>query len=553
MGYTGYNADGTWNNTSGPGTGGNYSLIPAAGRIARNLIHAADTVMSHITHFYHLAALDYVDASFLNNPAKPSVPASDMIPGTGTGAVPALGWQLVNAYVTALGIRRDCHTMGALLSGRQPIQNAYVPGGVTTLLDATWFTNYAQTRFSNLLTKVRNFINTTYIPNVLTVANAYGFGIGTGYPTTAVGQTNYFAYGLGHGNLLSYGDFDVDGTGKLALKRGRVHRGTGAGTPVVHAFDHTKIREYVGYSRYESYSAFAELFVTPGADANGAQCRHPWDNATEPQFDKAGPGGGCAYSWMKAPRYLATGTELDKNGVAYAANAPIPYEVGPLARVMVTALNDFAGGAQGGTPVTATDTGGYTGSPYNVLGLTNIVLNALNLPQLPSTTAFNALFSVLGRHGARAIECKFLADKMADWLVDLQNQIGVSDGYLYKKLPKILKTGVGLVEAPRGALGHWIITEKKKVVRYACVVPSTWNISPRADNGTRGAAEETIASVSSLTPATATDANAVINILRLLHPFDFCSACAIHVTTADKKKLTINLDTDGSVTVIPAE
>jgi len=533
LGYTTYDSAGNFSTNS--------KLTPT-GRILRNLIHGADTVMSHITHFYHLAALDYIDASHLNHPAKPSIGARDMLQGTnGAGAA------LVGSYVAALTARRKAHTMGAYLSGRHPMQNAIVPGGVTTLLDATHGTP-AITNFIGLLKDVREFINGTYIPDVLTVAAVYGKAAGS---APANNLQNYFTFGVGPGNLLSYGDFDIDGAGTLLIKRGRVHLSNAAGhlSTGPYAFDHTRIVEYVGYSHYENYSAF-ETAAVQQTDVSGNQVRHPWDGATKPKFNKAIGGGYSSYSWMKAPRYLADGSE----GVA--AKTPIVYEVGPLARMVVSYISSVANvdrfkpGAN--TSPTANDTGGTTvnlgiGTAYTLATLVNAVLDAAAGAHGLAQVAL--LWSVLGRHACRAVEAKFLADAMYDWAVDIRdNRIG-QQVYTHIATPKTLTKGVGLVEAPRGALGHWIKIEKKRVLKYQCVVPSTWNISPRDDAGNLGVSEYTVANAT-LGNGTGNLQNILIDMMRILHTWDYCSACAIHVTSPDKKLLAIvHMDTDGSTKV----
>jgi len=505
MGYTIRNADGMQAST----------VIPLAGTLMRNLIHGADYVMSHITHFYHLAALDYIDASHLGHPFNPPAgkniaAGGDLLDGsTGTGAA------LVGSYVAALSARRLVHRMGALLSGRQPIQHALVPGGVTTLLDATHGAA-ALAQFQADLTKVRNFIDTVMVPDVLTVAGAYGTG--------GVGLQNYWTFGTGYQNLLAYGDFD-DGFGNLLLKPGFVNGGAVSAT----AIDQRNIVEYVGYSHFQDY-------LNPVTPLPGS-AKHPWDGETRPQFEKVNSLG-TSYSWIKAPRYMAGGT------------TPTPCEVGPLATMVTTALAALgAGSGQGGSTVTVTDTGPLGLGNYNAAQLIDAATTALGLGVLPAT--YPALFSVLGRHAARVLQTKYLADAMAGWLNTL---IGLGPGaqaYTYLKIPKGLKSGVGLTEAPRGALGHWIKMEKKRIFSYQCVVPTTWNNSPRDDTGQLGPAEYTIATAGNLG---ATVDDQVINVLRILHTWDFCTACAVHLVSADKKKIaTINMNTDGSVRVIPAE
>lgn len=492
--------------------------------------------MSHITHTYHLAALDYINASHLGHPYNPSVAATDMLDGsTGIGA------QLVNHYVEALGVRRKVHTMSALIGGRHPMQNAIVPGGATTLLNHA-NGHDALTTFKALLDEVRTFINTTYLLDVVTVATYYGFGTnGVAGPYNGIGMHNYFAYGTGCGNLLSYGDFEIDDTATPVrlLSRGRIHIGA---PTTVNTFDHRRIVEYVDWSHYEDYSPFETAAIVQ-MDSSSNQVRHPWDGQTKVSFEKA-VGSSTSYSWMKAPRYLAVGGEAG----GYAANDPIVYEVGPLARMVNTYVSDptVQNNVLGTDPLVA------LGNNYKCRALVNGALDII-LGTTTAATAVHAnvaaLWSVLGRHGARMLECKYLADAMAVWIDEvIANRTSVNP-YTYIKVPKTLKKGVGLVEAPRGALGHWIKIEKKRVLKYQCVVPSTWNISPRDANGQLGAAEAIIDVAGTLGNGTNVQ-NQVIDILRMLHTFDFCSACAIHLVKPDKSVVAIiHAGTDGSVRV----
>jgi len=451
--------------------------------------------MSHITHLYHLSALDFINTSTFPGmgPWLPSYTASDMIDGSST-----LGTALVTHYVEALAMRRKLHTAGALFSGRQPIQNAMVPGGVTTMFSTTYPLTPSSTqdydmfgpfnaadtttKFTALLKDVRTWINTTYLPDVITVANAF---------------PAYWSQGVGCTSLLAYGDFPVNSTGTLFLKRGAVK----VLTP--QTFSAANIAEYVDYSWYR-YG----ILDAPGL--------HPYSGKTEPTKAVSG------YSWLKAPR-LMNGTVVDV------------YEVGPLARVVMTHLS--------GTKVTVTDadtfntgalsiTNTRVGSPYTI---SNLVTQALAYVSQPVTSVYSAL----GRHAARALEAKYLADAMATWVTQLTPN---APCYTYKRIPKQISVGAGLAEAPRGALGHWIKIEGRKIAKYQCVVPSTWNFSPRDGQNNPGPVEQALIGSTIGTDST----NQIINILRLVHPFDCCIACAVHVVTPEgKEKLRFAIGLDG--------
>jgi hydrogenase large subunit len=203
-------------------------------------------------------------------------------------------------------------------------------------------------------------------------------------------------------------------------------------------------------------------------DDNGGL--HPSKGKTTPSLDKAG-----AYSWLKAPRY--------DNKV---------HEVGPLARMFINRTQD---------PI--------------------LVKTAESLG-IPATKAF----SVLGRHAARALEAKMCADAMEKWIMQLKPGQPTHTPYTIPKEGE----GMGLTEASRGALGHWMKIENGKIALYQMVVPTTWNGSPRDDSGQPGAIEQALIG----TPVK--DDNNPIELVRVVRSFDPCIACAVHILDANKKQ-----------------
>jgi Ni,Fe-hydrogenase I large subunit len=196
--------------------------------------------------------------------------------------------------------------------------------------------------------------------------------------------------------------------------------------------------------------------------------RHPSAGDTTTAVDKAG-----AYSWIKAPRYRGK-----------------VMEVGPLARVMVN-YNDPNGSE-------------FKKEIENVLG-------SLKIP--PEKMA-----SVLGRHVSRGIESYWLARQAFKWLDELTVDGTPSKDF---EIPKS-GSGYGLTEAPRGALGHWLTIENYRIKRYQCVVPTTWNCSPRDDDGQPGAVEQAVQGAVIEKPSQP------IEIGRIVRSFDPCIACAVH-------------------------
>jgi [NiFe] hydrogenase large subunit len=170
-------------------------------------------------------------------------------------------------------------------------------------------------------------------------------------------------------------------------------------------------------------------------------------------------------------------------------------ETGPLAQVLIS----------------------YLQQDPDIQPLVRTVLHTLNAP-------LDALFSTLGRTAARGIEAAAIAQKMERWLARLRKRIDSGDTMLTEDctLPDSAR-GVGFVTAPRGGLSHWMVIEKKKIVNYQMIVPSTWNFGPRCARGIPSAVEEALVG----TPVA--DPKRPVEILRTVHSFDPCLACAIHV------------------------
>jgi hydrogenase large subunit len=390
---------------------------PDNGRMIRNLVLGANFVQSHILHFYHLAALDYIDTTGILNlsPWTPRYATPDMV-----GGAAAAG--LVGHYVQALAMRRKAHQMGAIFGGKLPCSPIFVGGGSTEVVTAQKVTD-----FRAILTELRGFIDGVMIPDVQAVGSLF---------------PEYAGLGKGCGNLLAYGVFDLDaaGTSKL-LARGR-YTGGQLGT-----VDTNQIKEYVKYSWYTA------------ASGN----RSPASGVTAPSATKAG-----AYSWLKAPRYLDQ-----------------PHEVGALARMWVN--GDYRNG-----------------------------------------------ISALDRIVARALEAKKIADAMDGWLNGLTPGAPVFQG---AKIPAAA-TGIGLTEAPRGALGHWLQITGGKVGNYQIVTPTNWNASPKDDRNVMGPIEQALVG----TPVQ--DVNQPIEVLRVIHSFDPCLSCAVHMArpNSDGQKFVVHVE-----------
>lgn len=395
------------------------------GRIIRNLILGANFIQSHILHFYHLAALDFVKSPDI----PPFIPRyeGDYRFGEKENS------ELTQHYLTALEIRRKAHEMLAIFGGKMPHNVGIVAGGVTEKPTTDKITNFLWR-----LNELREFISNVYIPDVISVAKKY---------------SDYFQIGKGCGNYLAYGVFDLEGNEKNYLSRKRLLRSGRTSTSLKYeTVDSSKITEDVKHSWYDDSQTH----------------RHPQDSETLPKKDKK-----AGYSWLKSPRYEGT-----------------VYEVGPLARVLIN----------------------YVSGDETTKKLVDTVLLEFN-------SGPDVLFSVLGRHAARAIESKLVADNMANWILQLNPEKPVFVEY---QMPQVAE-GMGLTEGPRGALGHWIKIKNEKIENYQCIVPTTWNASPKDDKEQPGPIEQAIIGTK------IKDEKNPFEIVRVIRSFDPCLACAVHL------------------------
>jgi Ni,Fe-hydrogenase I large subunit len=283
---------------------------------------------------------------------------------------------------------------------------------------------------------------------------------------------------------MSFGDFPTAAGQKredMWLKPGLVKV---SDFPKVHPVKTEDISEEVTHAWY-SY---------PGGDGKGL---HPYVGETNENFTGPTPpykelNTDGKYTWVKAPRY-----------------ADRPVEVGPLARMLV----------------------GYAQGQKEIVGTVDLVLKTLGAPAA-------ALFSTLGRTAARGIETLLVSQKNFEWLAMLAANIKAGDLKIHaneKWEPSTWPAkarGVGFHEAPRGTLSHWINIENGKIANFQAVVPSTWNASPRDAKGQRGPYEAALIG----TPIA--DPTKPIEILRTIHSYDPCLACAVHVLDENGAEIT---------------
>ena len=405
--------------------------IPDNAKLIRALVFGSNFLQSHILHFYHLAALDYVDAAGAVGDTAPFVPRYEGDYRV-TGEVNA---ELVNHYVKALDIRRKCQEMLAIFGGKMPHNVGIVPGGVTEKPTEDKITNFLWR-----LKEIKEFVENVYIPDVIAVAKIYD---------------DYFGIGKGCGRLLAYGGFDLP-TGKLFK--------TGVVSPdlQLEQFAKENITEDLKHSWY----------------ADAASGKNPAQGETQPDIKKKE-----AYSFLKSPRY--------KGQVC---------EVGPLARMVSN----------------------YVQGDAITKELVDSVLGEFS-------AGVDALYSVLGRHAARAIEAKLVANAMVDWLIRLKpDEPTIVESEIPEK-----GEGAGLTEAPRGGVGHWITIKDKKIERYQVIAPTAWNASPKDDKDQPGAVEQAIIGTK------VKDKDNPFELVRIVRAFDPCLACSVHLLDARGSELGV--------------
>ena len=473
--------------------------IPDNARIIRNLISGIQYVQDHVVHFYHLHALDWVDivSTLKADPSKTSSLAQSISDwqksstsyfkgvqdklkafvdrgqlGPFSNAYwghpayklpPEANLMAVAHYLEALDWQRDVIKIQALLGAKNPHAQTYIVGGMSIPVDpdSQNALNAGSIAFMNgLAQKAKDFVEKVYIPDILAIAPFY---------------LDWAGYGAGVGNFLSYGQFPhdtVSNTDNLYLPRGII---LNKNLSKVHPVDHQKITEHVTHSWYE-YS-----------DGND-KAKHPWDGETNYKYTGPKPpyeflNTDEKYSWIKAPRY-------DNKSM----------EVGPLARMLVA----------------------YASGHKRVQEVVNSVLKKLGVGPA-------ALFSTLGRIAARGIETLVIAEQIPVWIDQLARNMDKGDLKIHygekwdpSEWPSEAQ-GYGFYEAPRGSLGHWVKIKNQKIQNYQCVVPGTWNGSPRDAQGQRGPYEEALIGTPVANP------EQPIEILRTVHSFDPCMACAVHV------------------------
>ncbi|MCG8018050.1 MAG: nickel-dependent hydrogenase large subunit [Candidatus Thiodiazotropha sp. 'RUGA'] len=487
----------------------NYQ-IPQNAQLIRNLMIGAQYIHDHVMHFYHLHALDWVDvvsalsadpgktaelAQSLSNWPKASPGYFSDVKKKLKGFVeagqlgifakaywghsvyklpPEANLMAVAHYLEALSWQRDVVKLHAIFGGKNPHPN-FLVGGVASAIDLNSDSAINTKKLSqvqDVITKMREFTDQVYVPDTLAVASFY---------------KDWGERGEGLGNFLCYGDLpgtSMDDPDSFFFPSGVI---LDRDLSTVHPLDLNsadEIQEHISHSWYD-YSG--------GKD----QGLHPYDgetnlNYTGPELPYKHLNVDESYSWLKAPRWKGKAVE-----------------VGPLARVLML----------------------YAKGHEQTKELVGMTLSKLDLPT-------RALFSTLGRTAARTLETKILADAMQGWYDQLVANIKAGDTKTFNEAlwdPSTWPSecrGVGFMEAPRGALGHWIVIEDGKIANYQAVVPSTWNAGPRDPDGQPGAYEAALQDNHQLA-----DAKQPVEILRTIHSFDPCIACAVHLSDEEGEEM----------------
>jgi Ni,Fe-hydrogenase I large subunit len=476
--------------------------IPPNARLIRNLIAGAQHIQDHVIHFYHLHALDWVDVTgaLKADPAKTAALAQSLsswgkssqtyfagiqarlqkLVDSGQLSLMASGYWGHPAYLLPpeADLMAVAHYLEALDWQREVIKIHSVLGGKNPHLQ-TYLVGGMAAAVDPNSPNVINWERLTFMRERIAQMREFVEQVYVPDVKAVAGfYPDWWSLGAGHRNYLCYGglqDGNQDDQSKFGFNRGII---VGGDLTKVVPLDQSKITEAIAHSYYEY-------------GAGDTTALHPWDGETKPKYSGPTPPYDQLtvdgkYSWLKSPRYDG-----------------MPMEVGPLARMLVA----------------------YGAGNARVQELVNGALTELKLQ--PS-----ALFSTLGRVAARMLETVYLLDMMDGWLAALSDNmehgdLRIHDGSKWDPSTWPAEAeGWGFHEAPRGALGHWIKIKDRKIENYQAVVPSTWNAGPRDAQGQTGPYE------ASLEGTPVADPTRPLELLRTIHSFDPCLACAVHVVDA---------------------
>ena len=469
--------------------------VPLNAQYIRNLIMAAHAMHDHMVHFYQLSALDWVDiTSALKADPKKAAALGDSL-----SSWPNNSYQEMKAVQDKLKAIVASGQLGIFANGYWGHPAMKLPPEVNLLAVAHYLQALDYQRKANMIVSilgsktphVQNLVPggvSTAInldsPSALNMERLYyiktliddvgGFVKNVYLPDVcAVGAmyADWTKYGAGVTNYLCVPDMPMDTKGTaFNLPGGYIANADLKSFKPITSYHDDYFREGVKESIKHSWY-------------KGDWAKHPYDETTEPNYTGFKDDG--KYSWVKAPSFY------DK-----------PAQVGPLANVLCM----FVAGHE---PT----------KKYATLALDTVSKLA------GAKVGLEALHSTIGRHAARAIRCAVLYDELNTQWQALVNNIAKGDLAICNPYPMKAgeSRGFGFHEAPRGVLSHWVVIEDNKIKNYQCVVPSTWNSGPRNQNDAMGPYE------ASLVGNPVADPDRPLEVVRTVHSFDPCLACAIHL------------------------
>ena len=477
--------------------------VPLNAQYIRNLILAAHAMHDHIVHFYHLSALDWVDvvSALSADPAKTANLAESLSDWPGNGRVQLQGVKdRLKGFVDGgqLGVFQNgywghpamklspevnllavSHYLQALEYQRKVNQVVAILGAKTPNIQNLAVGGVANA--INLDNEATLNMNKLYmVKDILDEMGAFIEQVYFVDVCAIAGMyPEWLGYGAGVTNYLAVPDFPLDGKGtKFDMPGGTIFNGDLANVREIKTFNDQYFKENVTESIAHAWY-------------DGDWTKHPYDEDTVPKYTKFDDS--KKYSWVKAPRFQGK-----------------VMQVGPLAEVLVAY-------ALGHEP-----TKRWAGKTLATAGA------------VAKTTLTPAvLHSTLGRHAARMIRTAVISElALKHWKL-LADNIGKGDTTIFNQpvFPKGEQRGFGFHEAPRGTLSHWVVIENGKIKNYQAVVPSTWNAGPRDEKNQPGPYE------ASLVGNPVADAERPLEVLRTVHSFDPCLACAIHTLDPEGREI----------------
>ena len=481
--------------------------IPLNAQYVRNIILCAHALHDHIVHFYHLSALDWVDvvSALKADPQKTAKLAQSLSDWPGNSVTYFKEVKKKLEKFVASG------QLGPFATGYWGHPAMKLPPEVNLLAVAHYLEaldyQYKANQVVAIFGAKTPHIQTVIVGGVALAINLENEAtlnmerlswakelllqvrdfVQRVYFVDAVAvaalYSDWFKIGRGVDNYLAVPDLPLDTRGtKFDLPGGTIFKGDLSTVKAINGFNDAYFRDNVAESIAHSWY-------------RGDWTRHPWKEETEPQYTGFQDQG--KYSWAKAPRFAGE-----------------PMQVGPLAQVLV----------------------GYALGHEIIKKWTDEAISRISAISGKRIT-IEDFHSTMGRQVARAIRAAVLADLALKHLDLLVENIGRGDTeiYPYRKPPTFPKgeiMGVGFHEAPRGTLSHWVVIENGRIKNYQAVVPSTWNVSPRCNKGRRGPYEASLLENPVAVP------EKPLEVLRTIHSFDPCIACAVHVLDPKRKEIT---------------